>query len=400
MDQVDVYGNVTIDANASLYHGYIHTGGRLVLQAGATTGFAEFSTTDRGGELVFDTRSGPFYIVDFMPGDKIDLANLAYSATGTVSGGGQSNSITISENGASAHLNFGTLYAPVSISNLKFVLSPDDSGGTLVTVAYPSAQPHANDISRSDEANLVDLPNLEASYTDLIHAFGINTPAMQNWYNTQQPIEKRSYTFDGLDYVASYSDLIGAFRSAGSEQAVRDAGALHFIGYGANEGRTTTFNGLDYIASFGDLIKAFGANGDAGAYHFIEAGAAEGRQVTFDGLDYIASYTDLIKAFGANEQTGALHYIVSGHNEGRTTTFDGLDYIAGYTDLMNAFGANNDAGATHYITNGLNEGRSAHPFDVGVYESAHPDLIGKYASNDAFLTAYINTYTTTGNFLL
>jgi len=66
---------------------------------------------------------------------------------------------------------------------------------------------------------------------------------------------------------------------------------------------------------------------------------------------------------------------------------------------MKAFGANNDAGATHYIDYGLNEGRSAAPFNVAAYESAHPDLNGKYASDDAFLTAYINTYATSGKFL-
>jgi hypothetical protein len=165
-------------------------------------------------------------------------------------------------------------------------------------------------------------------------------------------------TFEGLDYVASYADLINAFRSAGSEQAVLYAGVTHFVGFGYNEGRKVTFDGLDYIASYGDLIKAFGANGDAGAYHYIE----------------------------------------SGHNEGRTTTFDGLAYIAQYTDLMHAFGANNDAGASHYIESGHNEGRST-AFDVAAYESAHPDLIGIYASHDAFLTAYIDTYNATGRFL-
>ncbi|MGC2785187.1 MAG: hypothetical protein WA397_15435 [Roseiarcus sp.] len=61
---------------------------------------------------------------------------------------------------------------------------------------------------------------------------------------------------------------------------------------------------------------------------------------------------------------------------------------------MNAFGANNDAGAAHYITNGHSTN-----FNVGAYESAHPDLIGKYASNDAFLAAYINTYKASGAFL-
>ena len=66
---------------------------------------------------------------------------------------------------------------------------------------------------------------------------------------------------------------------------------------------------------------------------------------------------------------------------------------------MKAFGADADAGATlDYIDYGLNEGRSS-PLNVGAYESAHPDLIGKYANNDAFLTAYINTYSTTDHFM-
>ena len=275
----------------------------------------------------------------------------------------------------------------------------------MVNVSYPPAAQavHANDISLSGGVtgpyNFIDRLNLQASYADLINAFGTNEPAMQNWFNAREAVEQRPDSFDGLDYIASYGDLINAFKGAGSIQAVLDAGAEHYITNGHNEGRTTTFNGLDYIASYADLIKAFGVDGDAGAYHYIEHGVSEGRTTTFDGLDYIASYTDLIKAFGANEQAGAAHYISYGYNEGRATTFDGLDYIAGYTDLMKAFGANNDAGATHYIDYGLNEGRSAAPFNVAAYESAHPDLNGKYASDDAFLTAYINTYATSGKFL-
>ncbi len=282
--------------------------------------------------------------------------------------------------------------------------SPTVDATTSVVDSDPlSRMAHANDLAMSASVtgsnNLIDLVNLEASYGDLISAFGTNEQAMQNWYNAREPIEQRPDTFDGLDYVASYSDLIAAFKGAGSEQAVLDAGATHFITYGVNEGRATTFNGLDYIASYGDLIKAFGVNGDAGALHYIEYGASEGRTTTFDGLDYIASYGDLAKAFGANEQAGAAHFIQYGYSEGRATTFDGLDYIAGYTDLMKAFGANNDAGATHYIDYGLGEGRTADAFNVAAYESAHTDLIGKYANDDAFLTAYINTYATTGKIL-
>jgi hypothetical protein len=275
-------------------------------------------------------------------------------------------------------------------------------GATKVIDIHPVKSVHANDISRSGDVtgayNFIDLLNLQASYGDLVKAFGPNTQAMQNWFNTSQASEHRADTFDGLDYIASYGDLVNAFKSAGSQKAVLDAGAAHYINAGSKEGRTTTFNGLDYIASYGDLINAFGANGDAGAYHYIESGASEGRSTTFDGLDYIASYTDLIKAFGANEQAGAAHFINSGSQEGRKTTFDGLAYIASNADLMNAFGADNDAGATHYISNGLSERRST-GFDVAAYESAHPDLIGQYASNDAFLTAYINTYKATGTYL-
>jgi hypothetical protein len=54
--------------------------------------------------------------------------------------------------------------------------------------------------------------------------------------------------------------LINAFGAAGSMKAVQDDGASHYITYSNNEGRTTSFNGLDYIASYGDLIHALGAN--------------------------------------------------------------------------------------------------------------------------------------------
>ncbi len=261
---------------------------------------------------------------------------------------------------------------------------------------------HPNDLSFSSSASgfnhFIDYANFEASFSDLIRAFGLNQQSMQTWYNDNEARERRIESFDGLDYIASYGDLIAAFRSAGSLHAVQDAGAAHFISYGLGEGRSTTFNGLDYIASYGDLINAFRVDNDSGAYHYIEFGAREGRATTFDGLDYIASYADLIRAFGANEQAGAAHYIAFGHTEGRTTGFDGLAYIANYTDLMQAFGANNDAGATHYITYGLSEGRST-TFDVSGYLGAHPYLQGRYASDDQFLAAYIDAYVATGHVL-
>jgi Ca2+-binding RTX toxin-like protein len=263
--------------------------------------------------------------------------------------------------------------------------------------------PIANDLNYASTASgynhFIDLLNFEASFPDLISAFGLNQAAMQSWYNVREPFEQRVATFDGLDYVASYPDLITAFASAGSMKAVQDAGATHFIQSGVHENRSTTFNGLDYIASYGDLLVAFGANGDAGAFHFIEYGYAEHRATTFDGLNYIASYADLIHAFGTNEQAGAAHFIGAGYYEHRTTTFDGLAYIAQYPDLMQAFGPNNDAGAAHYIDHGFTEGRST-SFDVAAYEQAHPDLIGAYATSDQFLTAYISYFVATGHYLI
>jgi hypothetical protein len=50
---------------------------------------------------------------------------------------------------------------------------------------------HANDLSYSSTASganhFIDLLNFEASYPDLIAAFGTNQAAMQNWYNTREP---------------------------------------------------------------------------------------------------------------------------------------------------------------------------------------------------------------------
>jgi hypothetical protein len=122
----------------------------------------------------------------------------------------------------------------------------DDTGPKL-----PSApgQVHANDLTYAGTASgsnhFIDILNFEASCPDLIRAYGTDQQSAQNWYNTFEPREARVETFDGLDYVASYNDLINAYASAGSLRAVQDAGATHFILNGSTEGRTTTFNGLD-----------------------------------------------------------------------------------------------------------------------------------------------------------
>jgi Phosphoesterase family len=63
--------------------------------------------------------------------------------------------------------------------------------------------PRPNDLTYAGTASgsnhFIDLLNFEASYGDLIRAFGTNQQSMQNWYNTYEPREHRTETFDGLD---------------------------------------------------------------------------------------------------------------------------------------------------------------------------------------------------------
>jgi hypothetical protein len=53
------------------------------------------------------------------------------------------------------------------------------------------------------------------------------------------------------------------------------------------------------------------------------------------------------------------------------------------------------SGLARYLYRGRSTG-----FNVAAYEQAHPDLVGELSSDDAFLTAYINTYRATGTFIL
>ena len=192
-----------------------------------------------------------------------------------------------------------------------------------------------------------------ASYADLILAFGADKAAGQRHYDTIGRFEGRVVSFDALEYTASYRDLGAAF---GTNE---DAGATHYILHGRAEGRSVAFDGLAYIASYDDLIDAFGANRDAGSAHYITNGRAEGRTVSFDGLEYIASHPDLIAALGANEDAGSAHYINFGADEGRDRdSFSAYQYLRNYADLQAAFGANNVEAATrHYIDFGFEEGR-------------------------------------------
>ena len=78
-------------------------------------------------------------------------------------------------------------------------------------------------------------------------------------------------------------------------------------------------DGLQYIASYPDLIRAFGANATAGVQHYQQYGQAEGRSPdSFNEAQYLANYGDLRAAFGADGTAATVHYIQNGLAEGRT----------------------------------------------------------------------------------
>ncbi len=185
--------------------------------------------------------------------------------------------------------------------------------------------------------------------------------AVQSWSS----IVANTAAFDGLVYIAGYSDLRASF---GTDAA---AGIQHFLTTGFGEGRSLAFNALDYIASYSDLISAFGADAHAGAMHFIQAGAMEGRSVSFDGWAYLAANADLILAFGADETAAVEHYIVTGVNEHRTTTFDALAYAAANPDLAAAFGNDVEALERHYVIAGYAEHRDTGASMAADTGSAH-----------------------------
>ena len=166
--------------------------------------------------------------------------------------------------------------------------------------------------------------------------------------------------FDGLQYIASYTDLIAAFG------ANRAAGEQHYLSNGQAEGRQADlFGETQYLQNYGDLQAAFGTDVNVATSHFITNGANEGRvddapsPAQIDGLQYIASNADLIAAFGANAAAGQQHYVSNGQAEGRVLdNFNETQYLANYADLQAAFGTNGDLATQHFITNGFAEGRT------------------------------------------
>ena len=151
------------------------------------------------------------------------------------------------------------------------------------------------------------------------------------------------------------------------------------------------FDGLQYIASYGDLITAFGDNPEAGRQHYLAFGQTEGRETdSFDEQQYLANYGDLRSVYGEGDEAGraaTVQYIQFGAEQGRTDTappedFDALQYLASNGDLITAFGADRGAALEHYIVAGQFEGREIDSFDEGQYLENYADLQAAFAGLD------------------
>ncbi len=217
-----------------------------------------------------------------------------------------------------------------------------------------------------------------ASHPDLILAFGTNTAAATQHYQTYQATSPRAIdSFNALNYTASHPDLVLAFGTNTT------AATIHYIQFGYFEGRSTTsFDPLVYLASNMDLARAFGADANAGARHYLDTGFREGRPTNaFDPLTYIASYGDLVKAFGLNGTAATQHYLLFGADEGRAANgFDARLYSASSLDLAQIIGGDRAAATTHYIQFGNAEGRPTSGFDPVAYLLTYGDLSGRTAS--------------------
>lgn len=170
-----------------------------------------------------------------------------------------------------------------------------------------------------------------AGYPDLARALGLDSAAGEAHYLQFGRAEGREAdAFDERQYLVNYADLRAAFEPAGETAA--DLAAAHYVLFGLDEGRTDDplpppedFDGLQYIASYGDLVEELGADAAAGVDHYARFGRGEERVPdTFDEEQYLRNYADLRDAFGDDpddDTSGDLateHYIQFGFAEGRT----------------------------------------------------------------------------------
>jgi Ca2+-binding RTX toxin-like protein len=237
-----------------------------------------------------------------------------------------------------------------------------------------------------------------------------------------------SYAATAIDpyaYIASYSDLIAAFRLDAT------AAVSHFVTSGRAEGRSITFDAATYLAKYSDLRAVFGSDTVAAAKHFIANGFAEGRSLDLSGNDTLtgSSGNDVLNGGAGNDTlngglginqidggegtdtlllpstsrpflidgqvviygVGEQHRVsnvelvsIDGQVQSWTsyaaTAMDPFAYIASHSDLIAAFRLDATAAASHFVTSGRAEGRSI-TFDAATYLAKHSDLRAAFGSD-------------------
>ena len=311
---------------------------------------------------------------DNITGDTLNNTINGYAGNDTIDGGAGAD--TAKYSGVSSDYNISYSAGVITVQDVN-TANGNDGTDTLKQI---ETMQFAN-----INIGLVNGLEYIASYADLVSVFGINADAAISHYLQYGVHEGRAASFDGLKYIASHTDLIATYGLNAN------AAVSHYIQYGVHEGRRANFDGLKYIASHADLIATYGLNADAAVSHYIQYGVHEGRRANFDGLKYIASHADLIATYGLNADAAVSHYIQYGVHEGRSANFDGLKYIASYADLINVFGTNVEAGTLHYIQNGAQEGRTA-SFDSDFYIAKYADLRAVYGTDTNAATIHYIQY--------
>lgn len=167
-----------------------------------------------------------------------------------------------------------------------------------------------------------------ASHADMTAAWGANEDIGAWHYITSGRFTGREVTFNGAEYVASRPALIEQHGDRNVDKPLsvyEDAGARAFIAGGGS----TSFSGIEYIASYSDLIRAYTGNraygalpeqyyADGGAKHFIEVGYYQNRAESFDAAQYLVNYADVRQIAGSDHDLAAKHFIEVGFWENRT----------------------------------------------------------------------------------
>lgn len=259
--------------------------------------------------------------------------------------------------------NYDLIYSYGGYDNYYGFQEPDLAGATRHYVQYGYSEDRPTDTFN-------ELSYLAAN-PDLIERFGFDLTAVTKYYVQRGYYEYRPLTFDASEYLASNTDLINPLNGD------RTLATEHYITSGYSEDRpTNSFDPIQYIASYSDLITQFGTGGDEFSYpynginikaatdQFVDQGYQEGRvKDSFDEYRYIASNLDLIYIYGGNYVNGegaTIQYIQYGSSENRpTTSFDPNAYLQANPDVAQAYHNDPNLATLHYIQYGYFEGRPA-----------------------------------------